>query len=124
MAHKDRPNDSHLRSSCCLIAEIDINAAAAIAKYASVSLPAGVTGVTLAYEIHDGGSSGTNVSFEVSGRPAGGTAYHQVKDANTITPGMYAEGTAVAKWEEWKVNYSAKAGTFDAGSTLKVWIIT
>ena len=121
MAHKDRPNDSHLRSRCCLIAEFDTSGSfGAATQYAAVSLPPGPGLVRLAYEVV--GTGGGNVSFEVSGRPSGATNYFEELDGNTIAAGMFVDAD-VNKWEEWKVVYSAKSGTLSS-STLKVWVIT
>lgn len=125
MAHKDRPNDSHLRSRNLLIASFDLEATTgAETQEVSVKLPPGTTTVKIAYEIQ---GDGTNVSFEVSGKPSQASTYIEVMDINTSTAKtLTLHGSDVDKWEDWKVVKSAQAGTWDdaGGNTLKVWIIT
>lgn len=116
-----RPNDAHIRSRQILIGDFDLTTAAAQTQTVGVVLPVGVLTVKLAYEIQ---GDGTNVSFEVSGKPNDATVYIEELDANTIaTTTLVLQGT-VDKWETWKVVYSAKVGTWTGTSTLKVWLIT
>ena len=116
----ERYSDSFLRGRNQLIATFDLTQAAGQSTELGIALPVGVLTVKLAYEVT---GDGTSIDFEVLGRPTGATNYVTELDANTIAPGALTLSGTVDKWDQYKVNWSAKVGTFTTGE-LKVWIIT
>ena len=118
-------NDSFRRSRHVLVAEFDLTADQGnvpLTQSKEVALPVGISLVHYAYEV--AGTGGTNVSFEVEGKPTDATLYAGLVDANTITPGTMVYTGNLDKGEQLRVTWSATVGTWTGTSTLKVWVVT
>ena len=118
-------NDSFRRSRNVLLAEFDITASPGptLSNTMEVALPVGIANLRCYYEV--AGAGGTDVSFEVHGKPITSVTWDTtIDDVNAQGINTAAYSSNIEKCEQFRVNYSARTGVFTGTSTLKVWIVT